>query len=217
MKVRMLFGVVIALLFVTAIVPALLYAQMGQTEYPFKSAIVKYQLSGSQSGEQELYIDDNGKKTCMIMDTTSTMGGFSHTTNMMNIANGNDYYYIDLDAGTGIKTTMTPEQREQMMGMAKQMMPSLENITASWNKVGTESVLGKPCDIYEKESVKVWIWNNLSLKSEISFMGMNTNTEAVSLDVDVNIPADKFEPPPGVTIEEQQLPEEMPTFSFEEE
>lgn len=217
MKVRRLIDVVIAVLFVTAMVVIPLYAQMGQTEYSFKSAIVKYQVSGSQNGEQELYINNHGKKTCMIMNVTVTMGSFTNTTNMMNIANGNDYYYIDLEAGTGTKTTMTPEQKEQMMGMLKQMMPAIENITESWNKVGTETILGKSCDIYEEKGMKVWIWNNLSLKSEISFMGMNTNTEAVSLDVDVNIPASKFEPPAGVTIEERQLPDEMPTFSFEQE
>ena len=77
-------------------------------------------------------------------------------------------------------------------------------------QVGTENILGKECEIYEVSGMKIWMWNGISLKSQMSMMG-NYTMEAVSLDVDKSIPASKFQPPANTKIVEQDM--EMP-FGF---
>lgn len=197
----LLWSVVFALVFSIVFVGAV----YSQDKFPFKSAIIKYKISGDmQNGEQELYIDDYGEKNCSIMDIAMTMGGFNTTTQNMTINNGNDFYNIDLSKKTGIKATIDKEQREKMKDIAKKIVPTPEEMEKSWNKVGTETILGKPCDIYEGEGMKAWLWKKVMLKTEFSMMG-NYTMEAISLDIDVSIPNSRFEPPSDITITEQDL------------
>lgn len=210
MKTRRLIDIIIAVLFVTAITTAMLPAQ---ERLPYKSAIVKYRISGDyQSGEMEMYIDDYGEKRCTIMKVDMAMGDIDTSSHTMMIFKGNDVYNINLKDRTGTKATMTPEQKEQMMQMAQQM--SEEAMKSRGDMIGTETILGKPCEIYEISGMKIWIWNGLNLKSETSMMGYYC-AEAVSLKVDTRIPTSQFEPPSGITIVEQ--PAGMPAgFGFGE-
>lgn len=197
MKTRRLIGGTIAVLFVMTITTASLHAQ---EKLPFKSAIIEYKISGDyQNGEMEMYFDNYGEKRCIISKIDMTMGDMDTSTHTMMIFSGNDIYNINLAEGTGTKTTLSPEQKEQMMQMAQQM--SIEAMKSRGNMIGTETILGKECEIYDMQGIKMWIWEGIGLKSETSMMGQYTS-EAVGLEVNASIPASQFEPPSDVTISE---------------
>ena len=196
MKARWLIGIVIAALFITTLVQA-------QEKFQFKSAVVKYKISGDyQNGEMEMYIDDYGEKRCIITKIDMTMGEIKTSSHNMMIFTENAVYNINLAEKTGTKTTLTPEQKERLLQMAKQM--SLDKIESMGKKVGTETILGKPCDVYEISGMKIWLWKGLNLKSETSMMGKYTS-EAVSVGVNTRISASQFKPPSDVKILEQSL------------
>jgi len=50
--------------------------------------------------------------------------------------------------------------------------------------------------------MKVWIWEGIPLKSVSSVSGIEVTMEALQLKTDVEIPAEKFEVPKGVKMEE---------------
>ena len=196
MKARWLIGIVIAALFITTLVQA-------QEKFQFKSAVVKYKISGDyQNGEMEMYIDDYGEKRCIITKIDMTMGEIKTSSHNMMIFTENAVYNINLAEKTGTKTTLTPEQKERLLQMAKQM--SLDKIESMGKKVGTETILGKPCDVYEISGMKIWLWKGLNLKSETSMMCKYTS-EAVSVGVNTRISASQFKPPSDVKILEQSL------------
>ncbi len=186
-----------------------------QKPYPFKSAIIKYRISGSiQQGTQTLYIDDHGKKTRTERETTMNVMGRKIKDSSLEIDDGNYRYRIDPIRKTGEKLpsyskmaeemvkTMSTEQKNDMGALRKELAKGLtgkEELTPS----GKGVILGKACSIYDLMGAKSWVWNNLSLKIENPALG-NMVQEAVELKVDVPIEADRFKAPPDVKITEAQ-------------
>ena len=71
------------------------------------------------------------------------------------------------------------------------------------NKIGNEEVLGKDCAIYEvktdKFTNKLWVWNNLILKSEMSG-SVAFEKEAVEIKINDKIPDSLFQIPSEIDI-----------------
>jgi len=181
--------------------------------YPFKSAIIKYRISGSiQQGTQTLSIDDYGKKTRTERETTINVIGTKRKDSTLEIDDGRDHYRIDLIRKTGEKTpsfsrvaeemvkTMSAEQKKDMEELGKELVRGLTG-KEEMKPAGKGTVLGKECAVYDLMGVKSWLWNNLALKIENPSLG-NMIQEAVDLQVDVPIAADKFKAPPDVKITE---------------
>jgi len=181
--------------------------------YPFKSAIIKYRISGSiQQGTQTLYIEDHGKKTRTERETTINVMGMKRKDSSLEIDDGNCHYRIDLMKKTGEKLpsysrrademvkSMSAEQKKEMEALGKELAKGLAG-TEEMKPSGKGVILGKECKMYDLMGVKSWLWNNLALKIENPALG-NMVQEAVEIAVDVPIDADKFKPPPDVAIKE---------------
>lgn len=121
---------------------------------------------------------------------------------------GLEQYSIDNKTKTGTKTinkfleNMTGNaDDEDMIEVGEQM---LENMGGK--KVGTETVLGKQCDVWEISSMgtKIWVWNGIALKTTIDFLGQSYSIIATNIQVDVTVPANKLKIPKGFTITEMQ-------------
>jgi len=181
--------------------------------YPFKSAIIKYRISGSiQQGTQTLYIDDHGKKTRTERETTMSVMGTKIKDSSLEIDDGNYHYRIDPIRKTGEKLpsyskmaeemvkAMSAEQKNAMEEFGKELAKGLTG-KEEMKPAGKGAILGKECAIYDLMGVKSWLWNNLALKIENPALG-NMVQEAVELMVDVPIEADKFKAPPDITITE---------------
>lgn len=70
--------------------------------------------------------------------------------------------------------------------------------------VGKGTVLGRPCEIQEVGSAKLWMWKGLALKMEnAGGKGPAMSMVAKKLDMPFSAPATKFKVPAGYTVTDQ--------------
>ena len=71
-------------------------------------------------------------------------------------------------------------------------------------KVGTETLNGKECEIWEVQKMggKIWVWNSLAIRTVVNMMGMNITQEAESIETDIDVSPDLFKIPKGIEIKD---------------
>lgn len=177
--------------------------------YGIKSAIVEYVITGSQSGTKTLYFDNWGMRQAENTNSVLEIGNFSKRINILNIVKDDANYVIDLERNTGTKTKnpvnklIADLQNQKSFGeFGEQIL-----LKAGAMKVGQEEFLDKDCDIYEIKNTgtKMWIWKWIPLKAISKLGGVEINSVAKKIEVNVNIPEEKFTPPDNVTITEVDL------------
>ncbi|AFH50373.1 Hypothetical protein IALB_2670 [Ignavibacterium album JCM 16511] len=177
--------------------------------YGVKSAIVEYVITGSQSGIKTLYFEDWGMKQAEYTNSVLQIAGFSKNINLLNIISDDSNYIIDLERKTGTKTKNPVKKLIAELQNQKSFGEFGEQILLKSGamKVGREEFLDKDCDIYEiKNAVtKIWIWKWIPLKTITKTGGVEINSVAKKIEINVSIPSDKFEPPKDVTITEVDL------------
>jgi hypothetical protein len=184
-------------------------------KYSFKSAIVELKYSGDCSGTETVYIDDYGMKEAIVDNYAMKVMGTEVQTNHIQLNVGEWHYSIDLKKMKATKMknamvermkNMSGEERKKWQGMGEEVLKGMNG-----KEVGEETVAGKPCKVLSMESVgtKVWIWEGMTLKRHVKIMGVNQELEAVNLQLDVPVPADKFEVPSGVQVTEQDMSKMM--------
>ena len=180
--------------------------------YEVKSGIVKYTstISGkvlggkiAGSGTESLDFKDwgalelkevNSKQTTTMkffgkkkVETTST-----HT--MTKLDNG-ESYLADLnnktiianrDLGMDLMIQSNKDAGEAGMSMLESM---------GGKKVGTESVLGHSCEIWDVMGAKQWLYKGVPLKMEVTVLGIKTITQATSAKFDVSVADANFKLP----------------------
>lgn len=181
--------------------------------YAVKSAIVDYTISGSQSGQETLYFEDYGKREARCSEYTIKMFGFQSVTKNATIIDGEWVYSIDLDERQGTRMNLAKLQEMALKGAESQTLKdysekALNKIGAV--KEGTETVLGKRCQVYSipKMQMKVWIYNRIALKTTANISGMQMDITATSIKENVSIPADKFDVPADIAVTD--FSDEMP-------
>ncbi len=174
----------------------------GYKRYPVESGIIEYKVSGSQTGTETLYFDRWGLREVKYTDA-NMMGNQRSTITLMD---GKWTYQIDLGPKTGqkmetpmLKALVSQAKDKELFTANEEMMKS-----AGAEKLGTETIAGKECDVWEIKgaNTKVWLWNWVSLKTEMKMGGMEIRMEAVSVKIGEKIPAEKFAIPEGITITE---------------
>ena len=84
-------------------------------------------------------------------------------------------------------------------------------IKLGYEIIDQETISGKDCDIWKQGKHKIWVWNGLTLKSE---MGKNIET-AASIRIDVDVPIKNFEVPEGFQFDVIGTDEIFPEYSEE--
>ncbi len=176
--------------------------------YQVKSGIITYEIENNMmKGKmtQILYFDDYGAKESRESVTELKMMGQSFKTHKINFNKDGYFYDLDLEKKTGGKMKgMLPKGMDMDINKLSEEMKKEYNI----KKVGTETVLGKECDVntmeYAKMNMKgtVSLWQGLTLKSDMDMGKINVKTVAVKLEENVSVPASKFEVPSDFTIED---------------
>ena len=169
--------------------------------YKAKSGIIEYKLSGNTKGKETLYFDDHGRMEARYTEAETSMLGMTSKQNSLTIRVDTILYSIDLNEMTGTKMTvsfdpskMSKAEQKEWEEWGKEMMEDL-----GFEKVGEGKILGKNCEIWEGMGTKVWVWESLTLKSEVSLMGEWIN-EATDINLNVKVDKDKFKIPEGVEI-----------------
>jgi hypothetical protein len=177
--------------------------------YGIKSAIVEYTITGSQSGTKTLYFDNWGMRQAEYTNSVLEIGNFSKSINILNIVKDDANYIIDLERKTGTKTKNPVKKLVAELQNQKSFGEFGEQILlkAGAMKIGQEEFLDKDCDIYEIKNTgtKMWIWKWIPLKTITKLGGVEINSVAKKIEVNVNVPEEKFTPPDNVTITEVDL------------
>ena len=177
--------------------------------YGVKSAIVEYTITGSQSGTKTLYFDNWGMRQTEYTNSVLEIGKFSKSINILNIIKDDANYIIDLDRNTGTKTKNPVNKLIAELQSQKSFGEFGEQILlkAGAIKIGQEEFLDKDCDIYEIKNTgsKMWIWKWIPLKTITKIGSVEINSVAKKIEVNVNVPEEKFTLPDNVTITEVDL------------
>ena len=210
--------------------------------YNVESGIIIYQttINGnvmgsviSGTGTEKTYFKDWGGIELIEEESTQTttmkMFGQNNveTTNTHTIAkldNGESYHvdfkkeeiYVRRDMAMDLTKMFQPNQDAGAVGksMAEGMGGKI---------VGNESFLGYDCEIMELAGSKQWIYKGVTLKMEMTVMGVTTIKEATSAKFDINVADRYFELPDFPIIKEEgfmtneEFDEDMEDYSDEVE
>jgi len=166
--------------------------------YKIRSGIIEYKMSGMQTGTEKIYFDRWGMREAKYSQTELKVANMSVKQNHFSLLDGEWTYTVDLDKKTGTKTP-TPLMKELTTAAKREGKDATEIgeemlTRMGGRKIGTETLLGKTCDVWEIKSMnaKSWIWQGVTLKTEVNMMGKMMTTEAVRLQDNVNVPEEKL-------------------------
>ncbi len=172
------------------------------SKYQLKSGIVimTSEVMGIKN-TVTMYFDEYGKKESQI--TSGEFMGIK--TENMNLTKDGYIYTIDLikKTGTKMKVFGNNPQNLDFSALTEDIMKEM-----NLKKEGTETFLGKTCDKYsmnyEKMKMKGYylVWQNIAVKTDMEISGMKMKLEATKIEENVSVPADKFEVPTDVKIQE---------------
>jgi len=180
-----------------------------QKRYGIKSGVIEFIITGSQEGTKTLYFDNWGMRQAEYTRSILSVSGFTKPLNLVNIIDGEYQYMINIDQNSGTKTrNPILKSIEQLKGQkgfnefGEQMLLSM-----GANKIGSESFLGKDCDVYEMKNTgtKLWVWEWLTLKSETKSGGLNINLTATRINEGGSVPTEKFRIPEKVVLNEVDI------------
>ncbi len=163
---------------------------------PFKTVVIEYVYEGSTTGRENLYMDNYGLLQCKMTQTKTKV--FGQTSEAASVEVSKDFYIYKWDPKTRIGTKIKNTLAEDLMKdpnfdpeeFGKRTMESL-----GFEKIGTETLLGKPCEVWQGlgGTSKIWVWRGLNLKTETKMLGMKSIITANVVKVDEGVPAGKFD------------------------
>jgi hypothetical protein len=166
--------------------------------YKFDSAIIQYEYTGNVEGEATLYV--RGDQKAMYR----TLG----ESTMLELELGDIGYSIDMDKTTAVKTSNSDYEKLKGMSAGEQevflvkkalgLKDSAEDPIATLKKV----VAGKSCNVYAINNIgSACIWNGIVLEKEVTIQDITNKQVAVSVQIDLEIPSEKFEVPANVIVQ----------------
>jgi len=190
--------------------------------YDVKSGMIIYstKTSGkvmgsviSGSGTEKLYFKDWGALELLEEESTSTtkMKMFgkksTETENVHTIAklDNGESYHVDF------KKKEIYAGRDMAMDMIKVFHPTSDAgktgkgmaDSMGGKVIGNESFLGYDCEIYDLMGSKQWIYKGVTLKMEVTLMGITTTKTATSAKFDISVADSYFELPDFPIIKQE--------------
>ncbi|MCD6109477.1 hypothetical protein J7J83_01845 [bacterium] len=169
--------------------------------YPFKTAVIQYELSGGTQGDRSVFIRGDQKAVHTFITTPG------QEKNLFELYLGNEKYIANLDKMTAIKAVDTNydkmlklNKKEQEEYLIKKSL-GLKTGVKLPKPITTSMVGGQQCDVYEIANIgTACMWHGIALQKEITLDGITNKIVAVKVDVDAKIPAERFELPAGVIV-----------------
>jgi len=174
-------------------------------KYRFESAIVEYELDGSDEGTKTVYVDMGGYK----MAEYATIRKKKSEEKEGHILIGADMITIDFENKSAVK--MHNPMAYLLADPYRDWEKTAERILVKlgFEKTGKEDILGRECDIWKQGRHSLWVWDGLTLKS---VDGKNTEV-AVSVSIDEAVMPEVFEAPEGFEYEEISARDMFPDVS----
>jgi hypothetical protein len=177
--------------------------------YGVKSGIVTFENVVMEGMNQTFYFDDYGKKEARYTVMEMNVMGQKIKSGSVEINADGFAINYNLQKKEGTKT-----KSYGSIGGTKDLPKDFANISKTMldqyhmKDLGTKEFLGKECKGFEITAMgmksEIWVWNNIMLYSKV-YMGENSKPmelKASKIETDVPIPADKFQVPADVKIQE---------------
>lgn len=163
---------------------------------PFKTATIKYAISGMEEGTEILYIKDYGQRTATYHTTVTSMLGMKMENSTIEIEDPEWVYSYDLQEGTGMKSSnpkkymkeeyekLSKDEKKQVLKNTEQMgMSIMEGMGGAVEQKVTE-MFGFKCDRATIMGTTVYSIHKtpVPLKTEANVMGMKMSMIATSFD-----------------------------------
>ncbi|VAX18305.1 hypothetical protein MNBD_NITROSPINAE01-1534 [hydrothermal vent metagenome] len=225
MKVRHFFTIITLFLVLTT---CFSFAEddLWKIKFPFKTAIIQYDVTGNEKGSEVLYVRKGGMEMSKRHESEGKVLFMSTSTNTLEITTPETVIAIDMDKKTGTRMTnpqkfmkeeyekLTPEEKETVKKNAEKMGMSgagmMQKMGGSFKPKAGE-YLGYECDIVSFMGMTVYQMSGtpVVLKQEGSIMGMTANMVATEVKKDVVVPDEVFEVPDGVEVTFSQEQDDM--------
>lgn len=180
---------------------------------PFRSAVITYDITGTESGSEVLYIKEGGAYEAKHRKTAVKIFGISRKTEILDISTPEWVYSINVNEKSGTKNVnpiiyMNEEYNKLSKSDQKKVIANAEKFGNAYMKnlngevvKNAETILGYKCDLVTMMGVRVYSISGtgIPLKSSSEMMGVKMEQTAKS--VDKTTPPDKvFEVPAGIKI-----------------
>ena len=168
--------------------------------FKFKSGIIEYKYSGDKTGTATQYFDDYGMKSAMYSELTQN----GQATRSWVVSSG-DYQYMGDPSKPGQGMKM---KNPLISWIAEASGDDLESFAAStyekmgFVKSGTETFLGKTCDVVKGNMGKVLTWNGILMLMDFKMGAYTSKQEVTSVKTDVPVDAKYFVIPKNITFSE---------------
>jgi hypothetical protein len=186
-----------------AAVPAASNESSAPKIFKVKSGIIESTIEMMGDQKQTIYFDDFGAKQAIVTDM-DIMGMKSQTV----VINADGWSYsFDLGKKEGTKTKLAAPA--SLPGGVPDLDDITDEMKAQFKMKDIEgrTIVGKEAKGYQIEAMKdmpmkVWIWEGIPLRTEVKMGEKPMVTEVKNLQLDVDVPADKFVVPADVKITE---------------
>jgi hypothetical protein len=154
-------------------------------------------IKSNSSGSESLYLKSWGEvqKREETLNVSDIMG--KRVEREVTLLDGGSVYSVDFESKVIHKTplqALASVSPQEFASFSENWQDSLRKMGAK--KIGDESILGYPCEIWEMSQFgsKVWIHKGLTLKTVTNMAGIKATSTAV--DVEIGTPSDsKFKLP----------------------
>jgi hypothetical protein len=173
---------------------------VAQEAKPFgiKSGYIEYSLTGNTVGTKKVWWDNYGqyKRTEIKAKSTSKVFGMTsqEEINTVEIINKEDVYVWDYTKQSGTQTKITGYQSSLFTDEEAEVIADELIAQLGGERLGTEKVLGKTCEIISLVGTKVWIYKGIALKSEAKVLMLTNFEMAKVFEENKSVTASLFKP-----------------------
>lgn len=202
-----------------------------EMKLPFKEATIHYELSGSQQGQETLYIKDSGKLRARYHKASATMMGVTTSNDTVEFIDPDWIYSYDLVAKTGAKSTnpakiyqaeytkLSATEKKNFEKNAQEFGAGMMSQFGGSVTRSSGQVLGYDCEVITVNNGMSTVYqlrgSDLPLRSDVAVMGMKNSTVATKIDTSTAIPAAAFTHPAGITAVHNTEADSMMTSTIQ--
>jgi len=175
-------------------------------EAPFRTIRMTYQAQSTMFDENEKPVFVKEWTEVKTVDAVqgkyriektgrALMGEFEIGQDELSFYDGKRLYHVDAKRNTATYTEWPTAIDKKEIWRMVVGAPLIEEAETS---IGQEEILGRPCNIYEEEGFKHWVWKGLLLKEESHLERIVQGTVAVQIEEEIEVPQALFELPEGM-------------------
>ncbi len=179
-------------------------AKPAGARYNFKSGIITYKATVLMMDQEIVtYFDDWGQKLRSEIDI-KFMGQKGKN---ITITTPEFVYTWDPDKKTGSKVKFDANTPDNMNFDA---LTEEQKKNFQIKEEGTDKVCGRDCKVYSMTYAaagltgKYYVWNGIALKTDAQASGLGIVMEAIKIEENAVIPAEKFNVPTGINFKEEK-------------